>query len=70
MPQPINRRGFITTFLLVTAAPSTLANKSPYGASLTIPPKSMPDKFTPIDNKFVSVNGWILPTITLTRGAE
>ena len=70
MPQPINRRGFITTFLLVTAAPSTLANKSPYGANLTIPSKSTLEKLKPVDDQFVSVDGWILPTKTLTRGAE
>lgn len=68
MPHPINRRGFINTIFLMTLAPSALAKKSPYTTRLKIPSKSTLEILKPIDDQFVSVDGWILPAKTLTRG--
>ena len=69
MPQPINRRGFINTLFLVTAVPSALGEKPPYTVSSTTPTKSALENLKPVDDQFFSVDGWILPTKTLTRGA-
>jgi hypothetical protein len=69
MPKPISRRGFITTLSLGTAAPSIFAKNSSYATSLTIPSKSTLEKLKSVDDQFVSVDGWILPTKTLIRGA-
>ena len=69
MPKSINRRDFINTLCLVTLAPPALAKKPPYTTSSTTPTKLALKKLKPVDNQFVSVDGWILPTKLLTQGA-
>jgi hypothetical protein len=68
MPKLISRRTFINTCCLTTIVPPAFAQKSAYK---TNPVKSGQDKLKklkPIDSHFVSVDGWILPAKTLTRG--
>jgi hypothetical protein len=69
MPKSTTRRGFINTLVFVTAVPSNFGIKPLYTASSTTPNKYTFKTLKPVDGQFVSVDGWIIPNKTLTRGA-
>ena len=69
MPKSTTRRGFINTLFIVTAVPSNFGIKPFSTGSSTTPNKHTFKTLKPIDGQFVSVDGWIIPSKTLTRGA-
>ena len=71
MPQCTNRRKFLNILFLTTASPLALTLKSADVESLDSEcvREKILTKIIPINDHFVSVNGWVLPTKTLTRGA-
>lgn len=70
MQQYFNRREFLNTLLLAAAAPSLLTPNQ-HNSTLQNPSTLSPQvlaKISPVDDQFISVNGWVLPAKTLTRG--
>lgn len=65
----IDRRVFINTCILTTIFPSAFAPKKTAKAGATVPASNRLKKLKLIDSHFVSVDGWVIPTKTLTRGA-
>lgn len=69
MPKAINRRIFLNTLFFATITPSIFAKKPHSKASSRAAAQNRLDKLDVIDNDFSSVDGWILPTKILTKGA-
>lgn len=68
MSQSISRRGFINTLCLMIVASPALAKKPFYATNSKNPARLAQGKLKPIDDQFVSVDGWILPAEILTQG--
>ena len=70
MPQCTNRRKFLNILFLTTASPLALTLKPANDESLDSEcvREKIITTITPINDHFVSIDGWVLPTKTLTRG--
>jgi len=68
MPKSINRRVFINTIFLTTISPSGLSTKPTPNTTSRTSMRYGLEKLAAIDNQFISVDGWILPTKALTEG--
>ena len=70
MPSTLNRRSFINGLLLFSVAPLA-ASKRPQPAKNTANYQQQIFKnIKPLDQDFVSVNGWVLPKETLIKGTS
>ena len=72
MPRYFNRREVISKLMLVASTPS-FATQDPGNSLQRTSTSSKPQllaKIRPINGQFVSVDGWVLPTKTLTHGED
>ena len=70
MPSSLHRRSFINNILLFSVAPLAAAKKQPLTKKPANDNQQTLRNIKPLDQDFVSVNGWVLPKETLIKGTR
>jgi len=70
MPRSLHRRSFINNILLFSVAPLAAAKKQPLTKKPANDNQQTLRNIKPLDQDFVSVNGWVLPKETLIKGTS
>ena len=70
MPRSLHRRSFINSILLLSVAPLAAAKKPQLAKKLANHRQQIFRNIKPLDQDFVSINGWVLPKETLIKGTR
>ena len=70
MPHSLHRRSFINNILLFSVAPLAAAKRPQPAKNPTNYQQQIFKNIKPLDQDFVSVNGWVLPKETLIKGTR
>ncbi len=70
MPRSLHRRSFLNSILLFSVAPMAAAKKRPLTKKSANDNQQILRNIKPLDQDFVSINGWILPKETLIKGTR
>jgi hypothetical protein len=69
MPQNSDRRTFLSGLVCLSLSPLA-AGKIPQGKISNRDSKQTLNKITPLNREYVSVNGWVVAKVTLTKGTH
>lgn len=70
MPNSLHRRSFMSSILLVSLAPLTTTKRPNLTKNQVNENQQIFRAVKPLDQDFVSVNGWVLPKKTLIKGTR
>jgi hypothetical protein len=70
MTRSLHRRSFINNVLLFSVAPLAAAKRPQSAKNPTNYHQQIFKNIKPLDQDFVSVNGWVLPKETLIKGTS